>query len=195
MPEPAPAISEAPVLAFDAYGAPAPQGSKSAFPIWAGAKCPYCQRRHLARINQAESSKHVGPWRAAVAVYARQAMGPRRLLLDVPLAVSMVFTLPRPAGHYGTGRNAGTLKASAPLRPAGYPDVSKLARSTEDAMTTAGVWADDARVAEYTRLAKVFPGEDPDALARPGVRVTITPICAATGAVLLPLEDITHGQL
>jgi hypothetical protein len=29
-------------------------------------------------------------------------------------------------------------------------------------------------VVEYTRLAKVFPGEDPDALPAPGVRVRIT---------------------
>ena len=42
-------------------------------------------------------------------------------------------------------------------------------RSTEDALSDAGFWADDARVVEYGRLAKVFPGEDPDALQSPGV--------------------------
>jgi hypothetical protein len=51
------------------------------------------------------------------------------------------------------------------------PDLSKLARSTEDAITEAGLWADDARVSEYARLAKVWPGCDPDALPVPGVVV------------------------
>jgi Holliday junction resolvase RusA-like endonuclease len=83
--------------------------------------------------------------------------------LDGPLAVSMVFTLRKPA--------------SAPKRrrtwPDRTPDLSKLARATEDALTDAGVWADDARVVEYVRLAKVFPGEDRDALHIPGVVVRI----------------------
>ena len=67
--------------------------------------------------------------------------------------------------------------ASAPKKrrtwPDKYPDVSKLARSTEDALSDAGMWADDARVVEYTRVAEVFPGEDPEALNRAGVRIRI----------------------
>jgi len=57
-----------------------------------------------------------------------------------------------------------------------YPDVSKLARSTEDALTAAGIWKDDARVVEYTRLAKVFPGEDRQSLEAPGVIIEIAVI-------------------
>ena len=49
--------------------------------------------------------------------------------------------------------------------------MSKLARSTEDALTTAGVWADDARVVdEY--LSKRYIG-DPGALDKPGVLVRV----------------------
>jgi crossover junction endodeoxyribonuclease RusA len=75
----------------------------------------------------------------------------------------MVFTLPKPS--------------SAPKRtrtwPMRYPDLSKLLRSTEDALTTAGVWADDARVIEYRHLAKVYPGEHPDALDAPGAVIRV----------------------
>ncbi len=39
--------------------------------------------------------------------------------------------------------------------PYRIPDLSKLLRGIEDAITEAGLWADDARVAEYVRLAKV----------------------------------------
>lgn len=55
---------------------------------------------------------------------------------------------------------------------------SELARSTEDALTDAGLIVDDARIVEYSRPAKVFPGEDIDALEAPGVRITITRLIA-----------------
>lgn len=107
-----------------------------------------------------ESSAKVKPWREAVKWAAIQS-GARGL--DGPLWVSMVFTIKKPK--------------SAPRRkrtwPATKPDLSKLARSTEDALTDAGTWADDARVVEYLRLAKVYPSEDRDALDRPGCLITI----------------------
>ena len=90
-----------------------------------------------------------------------------------PLAVDMIFTLARPKSHYRTGRNAHLLRDSAPARPTGAPDLSKLARATEDALTEAGVWKDDAAVVEYRRLAKVYPGSDPDALDQPGALIRI----------------------
>ena len=75
----------------------------------------------------------------------------------------MVFTLPKPK--------------SAPKRrqtfPATKPDLSKLARSTEDAISDSGLWPDDARVVEYISLAKRYPGEGVDALDRPGCVVKI----------------------
>ena len=103
-----------------------------------------------------ESSKAVKPWREAVKAAAFGA-GPR---LDGPLTVRMVFTLARPK----SARRADTM-------PCRHPDLSKLIRATEDAITEAGGWADDARVAEYDRLAKVWPGFDADALPVPGVIV------------------------
>jgi Holliday junction resolvase RusA-like endonuclease len=95
------------------------------------------------------------------------------LPLDGPLHVRMVFSFTRPRSHYRTGRNAHLLKADAPAQPCGRPDVSKLCRATEDALTTVGVWVDDARVAEYDRLAKVWCGEDVEALATVGCRIEI----------------------
>ena len=151
------------VLELTVYGRPAPQGSK----------------RHVGGGRMIESSKFVAPWRDDVkaaaehAIAARVRPGHDWAPLDGPLAAYMVFSLPRPAAHYGTGRNAGTLRPTAPTRPAGTPDLSKLARSTEDALTAAGLWRDDARLVEYTRLAKVYCGEDPYSLDRPGVRIII----------------------
>ena len=76
--------------------------------------------------------------------------------LDGPLEVTMTFWLPRPKSHYRTGRNAHLLRDSAPKYPHGKPDVSKLCRATEDALTDAGIWADDAQVVRYAELAKEY---------------------------------------
>ncbi|ULQ46957.1 RusA family crossover junction endodeoxyribonuclease [Flagellatimonas centrodinii] len=133
------------------YGSPAPQGSK----------------RHVGNGVMVESSKKVRPWRQdvkAAALEVRAGATP----IDAPVRVRMVFTMPKPASAPKTRR-------TFPMR---MPDLSKLARSTEDALTEAGIWRDDARVIEYDRLAKVFPGEDPEALDAPGVRITVVEVSA-----------------
>jgi Holliday junction resolvase RusA-like endonuclease len=138
------------------YGQAAPQGSK----------------RHVGKGIMIESSKKVAPWRESVrwaAIAARKGQP----AIDAPIIARMVFTFARPKGHYRTGKNAGQLRPNAPIAPATTPDLSKLLRSTEDALTSAGVWRDDARVAEYERAAKVFVGEDPEALDAPGVLIVI----------------------
>jgi Holliday junction resolvase RusA-like endonuclease len=156
------------VIQFAVYGLAAPQGSKNGFAIKRSGA-------YTGRVGMTESSKHVKPWRDDVKAAALEAMNfGHRPPLDGPLCARMVFTFARPAGHFGTGRNAGQLKPSAPAWPAGYPDLSKLARSTEDALTQAGVWADDSRVVEYERLAKVYAGSaDHEALLLPGAVVRV----------------------
>ncbi len=89
----------------------------------------------------------------------------------------MVFTFARPKSHYRSGKNAHLLRDDAPSAPANHsgPDLSKLARSTEDALTDAGVWVDDGLVTEYARLAKVYVGSgDPEATHIPGARIVVT---------------------
>ncbi|WP_026923311.1 RusA family crossover junction endodeoxyribonuclease [Glycomyces arizonensis] len=150
-------------VAFVAYGLPGPQGSKS----------PKGRRRN-GSVILVESSRKVKPWRAAVVAAAADHLP--AVPLDGPLIADMVFTMPRPRSHYGTGRNEGVLKARyASARPYRVPDLSKLCRATEDALTTAGVWADDARVVAYGRLEKVYVLDpaDPDALAAPGAVIRV----------------------
>jgi len=140
------------------YGSPAPQGSKSFKGMLTGKD----GRQHAV---MAESSKKVKPWRNDVkdaALLVRNGRPP----LDGPLRVRMIFTMPKPSSAPKTRR-------TYPMR---MPDLSKLARSTEDALTGAGIWADDARVVEYSRLAKVYPGEDRDALEACGAVIEISVI-------------------
>ena len=114
-----------PIVQFFVPGVPAPGGSKRAF-IVAG------------RAVVTDDAKHNKPWRASVAAAAYDAYhGP---ILDQPLVVSFTFILVRPRGHYGKRG----VRPSAPKYPATKPDVLKLARSTEDALTGI-LWRDDSR--------------------------------------------------
>lgn len=139
-------------LTIIAYGDPAPQGSK----------------RHVGKGVMIESCKRVKPWRENVAAAALEARVAEAFAppLDGPLRARMVFTLRKPA--------------SAPKKRRTYPDrkpdLSKLIRSTEDALVQAGAIADDARIVEFTRAAKVFVGEDPEALDATGVRIEVETI-------------------
>lgn len=66
-------------------------------------------------------------------------------LLEGPLWLEALFYRPRPAGHFGKGRNAGVLKSSAPSHPATRPDATKLLRAVEDALTGV-LYRDDAQI-------------------------------------------------
>lgn len=118
-----------PDLSFTVYGNAAPAGSKTVGFAKSG--------RHFVRDS---SGKRGSEWRNAVA----QAGGIEMrgaALLDGPLHVEMVFHVPRPKAHIG----AKGLKPSAPEWPTTRPDVLKLARGIEDALTGI-VWRDDSQV-------------------------------------------------
>ena len=134
------------MITITVYGMPAPQGSK----------------RHVGNGVMIESSRKVKPWRQDV-VAAAIACG--TMLPDGPVRVSMTFTLPKP-------KSAPKTRRTYPDRK---PDLSKLVRSTEDALTTAAVWGDDARVVELT-AAKRYPNDGHDALGRPGAVIRIESI-------------------
>ncbi len=74
--------------------------------------------------------------------------------LNEPLKVSLIFSFARPKSHYGTGRNADTLKDSAPVHHASKPDCDNLAKFVLDALN--GVyWQDDSIIAMMT-VAKLY---------------------------------------
>lgn len=142
---------------------PVPQGSKT---------------RYGKRIVE-DNADRLAPWREAVKAAAIAAIdvmhdyAPRPLFADrVPVDVEITFTFPRPGAHYGTGRNAQTLKPGAPRWRTQTPDLDKLARGVLDACTAAGVWKDDAQVVGLT-ARKAYPGGHHDALTIPGAVIRI----------------------
>lgn len=145
-------------LSFEVHGTPGPQGSKT---------------RNAAGAMY-ESSAKVKPWREAVKSAALD-----RLSYDIcwsPLReavrLEVVFTLPRPKSHFGTGKNAGLVKPSAPQFPTGKPDTDKLLRSTQDALKDAGVVLDDSVVTD-TVAAKRYVLTGDDTLSHPGAVIRV----------------------
>lgn len=131
------------------YGIPGPQGSKKFLGFRGG------------KGIMVESSPKVKPWREAVKHAAREALVDMPCILG-PLRVRMTFTLPKP-------KSAPKSRRTYPDKK---PDLSKLIRSTEDALTDIGAWEDDARVVDLV-AGKRYPNEGLDALDRPGVVISV----------------------
>ena len=118
------------MIEFFAQGIPKPGGSKK----YVG--------QHNGHALIVDMSKNKG-WRKIVAATAKASFtGP---LLTDALSVTFAFVVRRPLGHW---RASGALKAWAePLCPVVRPDVLKLTRSTEDALTGI-IWKDDAQIVD-----------------------------------------------
>jgi Holliday junction resolvase RusA-like endonuclease len=143
-------------VTFTVLGVAAPQGSKKLNPIFRGAKGS--PDRQFVGTRVGDDNPKTMPWRQDVAARAREAMlGAPQLLRSVILTV--VFEFPRPKSHYRTGRYASELRADAPRHVATKPDLSKLVRAIEDAMTGI-VWRDDSQVAAV-RAMKVYSDQAP----------------------------------
>jgi Holliday junction resolvase RusA-like endonuclease len=102
--------------------------------------------RNPGRGVRPDNAKALLPWRNAVSSAAYEAMGDRPILVG-PVRLEVAFTFARPRGHYGTGRNARALRASAPAAPTTNPDLDKLVRAVCDALTGV-VFRDDSQVVE-----------------------------------------------
>ena len=78
---------------------------------------------------------------------AKQQFPPGWEPLRRPVKVSAQFFLPRPKSHYGTGKNAGKLKGSAPLLHTNKPDVDNLQKWVFDCLNGLA-WEDDCCVVQ-----------------------------------------------
>lgn len=147
-------------LFFEVNGIPAPQGSKKGFPV----------RRKNGTIGVAlteSAGDKVKTWREDVRAAAEQAAA--KAGWTAPhggVIVDLTFHLPRPKGHYRTGRNAGLLRDSAPTAHIVKPDRDKLERSTHDALTSSGVILDDSNIVGGSVWKAYADGRAPGASIR-----------------------------
>lgn len=138
------------VADFVVSGDPAPGGSKTFIPMRYGDGRVIMKATDGGRERPAgrmvDAGKGNARWKKQVAACARAAYCDQPV--GEPVAFAMTFWRRRPQNHYGTGRNAGKLKPWAvDLLPCSVPDVTKLIRSTEDALTGI-VWKDDAQIVD-----------------------------------------------
>ncbi len=121
------------VVSLTIPGTPISQGSMKAFNV-----------NGRARVVHANPAK-LRSWRGDVIDAAR---GKFDAIPRGPVIVRATFFVARPKNHYGSGRNADTVKPSAPMFPSTKPDLDKFARALLDALTIGGAFADDAQVIE-----------------------------------------------
>lgn len=81
--------------------------------------------------------------------HVRLVMGPDWFPWGGPVVLRATFYFARPAAHYGRGKYAEKLRRDAPAAKVTKPDVSKLLRAIEDAMTGV-VYKDDAQIVSAT---------------------------------------------
>lgn len=132
------------MVTFTVHGRPAPQGSKKVV----GSK-------KNGKAILVESSKGVKPWRQDVALYAFEAMRGKPLFTTA-VFLEVTFFMARPA----------SISPKKRMWPCVAPDLSKLVRSTEDALKGI-VWYDDSLVVS-TRSHKRY-SED----GRTGAIITV----------------------
>lgn len=106
-------------------------------------------------IGMRDDNPKSGPWMKIVARAASAAMfSARKRPTGKPVLLAVTVYRERPAGHFGTGKNAKMVKPGAPAYPATKPDMTKLVRGIEDALNEI-VWTDDAIVVDQ-RNSKRF---------------------------------------
>jgi Holliday junction resolvase RusA-like endonuclease len=127
------------IASFYVNGRPAPQGSKAS----------------LGRGRFKEQSPHLDAWRSDVRNAAMGHAG--EALVSGPILVEYVFLFRRPNSHYRSNNPEREFKDGAPVWVAKAPDLDKLQRSSNDALTGV-IWVDDAQVVA-TLAQKRFDAE------------------------------------
>jgi len=140
-------------ITFSVSGKPQPAGSKRAFVLRGGA--------NAGRAIITDANPKSKDWKVDIKHEAQRAYTGEPW--DGPVELTLRFFVERPKSHYRSGMNADKLKDSAPAFPTSKPDVLKLARGVEDAIT-AIIWKDDAQIVTE-KLTKRY--------GRPGVEIEI----------------------
>ena len=110
---------------------------------------PRAQKRHRTRqlkdknfsIRYDPCAKEKNDFFRAVQHHAPE------VLFKGPIRVELVFFLPRPKDHYGTGKNANKLKKTAPEWHIKKPDIDNLVKWILDALSSV-FWSDDSIICD-----------------------------------------------
>ena len=135
-------------IAFTVYGHPQTAGSKRAFVLRRRDGSLVTRPGGSPMVNVTDDNARSKDWKATVAWAGQAARGASAGLLDGPLEVAFTFYRPRPKGHLNVRGELSKSGRENP-HPATKPDVLKLARAAEDALSGV-VWRDDAQIVTET---------------------------------------------
>jgi Holliday junction resolvase RusA-like endonuclease len=136
-------------------GVPQPKGSMKGFVVRT--------RAGKSRAVVTEDNKRTRPWASLIRAAAIDACASPDIVFprDVPVRLSVLFTLPRPVSL--------PKRVTAPTKK---PDLDKLTRAAKDALTGV-VWQDDSQVVELTVRKRYACG-----LERPGAVAEVRSLTA-----------------
>lgn len=146
------------------WGKPVQQGSKD-----------FVGRTKSGRGIMVEQNKErLDSWRGEIIKACReyQRDNPTFTRLEGAIVARLIFCFDRPKS---VSRRKRPFMSVA-------PDLDKLIRACLDGLTAGGAIADDALVVEFTRVAKVYCKEDPEALDIPGAVIVL--------GRLVPLDEV-----
>lgn len=125
-------------IEFFVEGRPLPSGSKRGFAIKKGGQ-------YTGKAIVVDANKNSVYWKQKVALTANDNYNGKPL--SGPVIVEMEFYFRRPKSHFGTGKNSGVLKRSSPDHHTIKPDLLKLARAVEDALSGI-IYNDDSQIVQ-----------------------------------------------
>ena len=132
-------------LFFFAAGVPMTAGNKSAIPFRGKDRKLHVRVVDGADMPLKDGTRNRGKdWRKIIQAAAKQAMGDQPMSVG-PILLRLTFSLPRPKSHLC---NAWDVRSNAPHYHVSKPDLSKLVRAVEDALT--GIcWRDDSQIVRH----------------------------------------------
>lgn len=157
-------------------GQAVPQGSKTAFRYQSAVL-----GRELLGVREVAGDR-LTRWRHTIVDRVMETLGHHPEWVTAKMGseafqVDLDFYIMRPKSHYlpitKVKRLVPELRDDALMYPIGVPDVDKLTRAVLDALTTAGVWTDDAHVVNV-RATKNFSDGVLGEVSMPGVLITVT---------------------
>jgi len=75
-------------------------------------------------------------------------------IYDGPIHVNLFFHIPRPKGHFRTGKNAHLIRETAPSYPVSKPDIDNMEKFVFDCLNSI-VYKDDSQIVSV-RSIKVY---------------------------------------
>ncbi|MBN2312347.1 MAG: RusA family crossover junction endodeoxyribonuclease [Sedimentisphaerales bacterium] len=150
-------------LEFFIPGQARPAGSKSAY-----------KNKKTSQIIVTHANPATKQWMDSVRFFALKA-AQRMVPTTEAVCLKLIFLKDRPKGHFGSGRNTGMIRSSAPAHFTTVPDLTKLTRAVEDGLTGI-VWKDDSQVIAQETLKRYCRADE-----KPGVQIIIETVNGLKG--------------